>query len=196
MDQMKTACRQALIDEAVECLNRYSDFSSTYQVSFSKTEPKAGGLPWIAARLTRPDGKSFAESGDPMDQKFLHLKDQTALVRPFFQPMTEAEWDDSDWNAFPVVNFDYAAILGYDRQPDGTYFLKALYYPPTDALVDGKAPDEDGVWRKLPLATYYVHQLSLDPRKKFAKFLYLAERMSEGLEYQYDKMGYFYSQKA
>ena len=38
-----------------------------------------------------------------------------------------------------------------------------------------------------------MSQLSLDPRKDFARFLYLAERVCEGLAYQYDKMGYFYS---
>ena len=62
----------------------------------------------------------------------------------------------------------------------------------TDALLERQQPGEDGAYH-LPLATYYVHHLSLDPRKNFARFLYLAERMTEALEYQYDKMGYFYS---
>lgn len=70
--------------------------------------------------------------------------------------------------------------------------MKALYFLPTDALLAGQKPRPDGTWH-LPLATYYVHQISLDPRKKFARFLYLVERITEALEYQYDKTGGFFS---
>ena len=66
-------------------------------------------------------------------------------------------------------------------------------FAPTDTLLDGRAPDEDGVWRDLRLGSHFVSQMSLDPHQKYARFLYLAERMSEGLEYQFDKYGYFFS---
>ena len=62
-------------------------------------------------------------------------------------------------------------------------------------LLAGQKPRPDGTWH-LPLATYYVHQISLDPRKKFARFLYLVERITEALEYQYDKTGGFFSNPA
>ena len=91
---------------------------------------------------------------------------------------------------YAVAQLVERAKLGLDGE--GKAFLKAVYFLPTDALIEGQAPGEDGLWH-FPLATYYVHHLSLDPRKNFARFLYLAERMTEALEYQYDKMGYFYS---
>ena len=124
-----------------------------------------------------------------------HLKDQTLVIRPFFLPMAKSPWEESDANDFTQVNFDYAAILGYGVTPEGTSFMKALYFLPTDALLAGQKPRPDGTWH-LPLATYYVHQISLDPRKKFARFLYLVERITEALEYQYDKTGGFFSNPA
>ena len=90
------------------------------------------------------------------------------------------------------MDFDYAAVLGYGVNPEGKAYLKALYFLPTDALLEG-ARSPGGRHLASALATYYVHHLSLDPRKNFARFLYLAERMTEALEYQYDKMGYFFS---
>ena len=106
--------------------------------------------------------------------------------------MANSPWEEEATNAVPALDFDYAAVLGYGLDGEGKAFLKAVYFLPTDALIEGQAPGEDGLWH-FPLATYYVHHLSLDPRKNFARFLYLAERMTEALEYQYDKMGYFYS---
>ena len=72
---------------------------------------------------------------------------------------------------------------------------EGLYFLPTDASWPVRSPAPDGTWH-LPLATYYVHQISLDPRKKFARFLYLVERITEALEYQYDKTGGFFSNPA
>ena len=76
--------------------------------------------------------------------------------------------------------------------PEGKRYLKALYFLPTDALLLGaSSPGRTGP------TTCPGHLLrpppEPDPRKNFARFLYLAERMTEALEYQYDKMGYFYS---
>lgn len=193
MDQIKNTCRADLLAQTVDILNQYSDFSSEYKVSFSLTEPGEEGLPRIAAMVERTDGKTFAENASPLDKKLDLLKEQTAVVRPFFFPMCRAEWDNSDVNDFAKVDFDYAAIIGYGKNPDGTYFIKALYFPSTDAFLYSRSPAEDGVWRKIPLPMYYVYQLSLEPRKKFAKFLYLAERMVEALEYQVDKTGWFHS---
>jgi hypothetical protein len=45
----------------------------------------------------------------------------------------------------------------------------------------------------MALGSYRMHQLSLDPRQKFARSLYLALRMSEALEYEYDKYGFYFS---
>ena len=146
------------------------------------------GLEWT-------DGQPLAQSANPIDQKLAHLKDQTLVIRPFFLPMAKSPWEESDANDFIQVNFDYAAILGYGVTPEGTSFMKALYFLPTDALLVGQKPRPDGTWH-LPLATYYVHQISLDPRKKFARFLYLVERITEALEYQYDKTGGFFSNPA
>ena len=193
MDAKNNAPRQALAEQAEEVLNRYTGFSSKYQVSFSLAQPTEEGLPRITGRLERSDGAPIAGSDDPMDQKFAHLKDQTIAIRPFYYPMMKAEFDETEANEFTAVDFDYAAIIGYRKDEEGNYYIKSLYFPPTDALLDRQQPGEDGVWRKLPLATFNSHQLSLDPRQKFARFLYLAERMSEALEYQYDKCGFFFS---
>ena len=187
--------RADLAAQAAAVLDLYRDFPSNYRVSFSVAENGADGFPRIAARLERPDGAPFAGSDDPLDQKLAHLKDQTAIVRPFYLPKMRNDWDESDVNCFKDVDFDYAAILGYGPGEDGGLKLTSLYFLPTDTLLDGRAPDEDGVWRDLRLGSHFVSQMSLNPRQKYAKFLYLAERMSEGLEYQFDKYGYFFSNR-
>ena len=187
--------RADLAAQAAAVLDLYRDFPSNYRVSFSVAENGADGFPRIAAKLERPDGAPFAGSDDPLDQKLAHLKDQTAIVRPFYLPKMRNDWDESDVNCFKNVDFDYAAILGYGPGEDGGLKLTSLYFLPTDTLLDGRAPDEDGVWRDLRLASHFVSQMSLNPRQKYAKFLYLAERMSEGLEYQFDKYGYFFSNR-
>lgn len=185
--------RESLVEQAAAALNLYHEFSSNYQVSFSVGRPGDDGLPWIAARMERPDGAPLAGSADPLDRKLAHLKDQTVVIRPFYLPRMRNDWDESDANFFRDVDFDYAAILGYGPGEDGGLKLVSLYFLPTDTLLDGRAPDEDGVWRDLRLGFHFVSQMSLNPRQKYAKFLYLAERMSEGLEYQFDKYGYFFS---
>ena len=187
--------RADLAAQAAAVLDLYRDFPSNYRVSFSVAENGADGFPRIAAKLERPDGAPFAGSDDPLDQKLAHLKDQTAIVRPCYLPKMRNDWDESDVNCFKNVDFDYAAILGYGPGEDGGLKLTSLYFLPTDTLLDGRAPDEDGVWRDLRLASHFVSQMSLNPRQKYAKFLYLAERMSEGLEYQFDKYGYFFSNR-
>ena len=187
--------RADLAAQAAAVLDLYRDFPSNYRVSFSVAENGADGFPRIAARLERPDGAPFAGSDDPLDRKLAHLKDQTAIVRPFYLPKMRNDWDESDVNCFKDVDFDYAAILGYGPGEDGGLKLTSLYFLPTDTLLDGRAPDEDGVWRDLRLGSHFVSQMSLNPRQKYAKFLYLAERMSEGLEYQFDKYGYFFSNR-
>ena len=187
--------RADLAAQAAAVLDLYRDFPSNYRVSFSVAENGADGFPRIAARLERPDGAPFAGSDDPLDQKLAHLKDQTAIVRPFYLPKMRNDWDESDVNCFKDVDFDYAAILGYGPGEGEEIKLVSLYFVPTDTLLAGRAPDEDGVWRDLRLASHFVSQMSLNPRQKYAKFLYLAERMSEGLEYQFDKSGYFFSNR-
>ncbi len=187
--------RADLAAQAAAVLDLYRDFPSNYRVSFSVAENGADGFPRIAAKLERPDGAPFAGSDDPLDQKLAHLKDQTAIVRPFYLPKMRNDWDESDVNCFKDVDFDYVAILGYGPGEGEEIKLVSLYFLPTDTLLDGRAPDEDGVWRDLRLGSHFVSQMSLNPRQKYAKFLYLAERMSEGLEYQFDKYGYFFSNR-
>ena len=193
MDQNNNAHRLALAEQAVETLNRYTHFHSDYQVSFTMADPDEKGLPRINAKFERFDGVPFAESTVPMDQKYTHLKDQTVAIRLFFFPMMKAEFDETEANQFDVVDFDYAAIVGYGKDAEGNYVMKALYFPPTDALIAGHKPDEDGVWRSIRVPTYHMHKLSIDPRQTFSRHLYLAERFSETLEYQYDKYGFFFS---
>ena len=185
--------REALTEQATAVLNLYEEFSSNYKVSFSVAEPGKDGFPRIAAKMERPDGKPLAESDDPLDQKLSHLKDQTLAIRTFYLPKMRNDWDDSEANSFKDIDFDYAAILGYGPDGENGVKLVSLYFVPVDTLLDGRTPDEDGVWRDLRLSSHFVSQMSLDPRHKFAKFLYLAERISEGLEYEYDKYGYFFS---
>jgi len=187
--------RDSLVEQAAAALNLYHDFPSNYQVSFSVAQPGADGFPRISARMERPDGAPLAGSDDPLDQKLAHLKDQTLMIRPFFLPRSRNQWDESDVNCFRDIDFDYVAILGYGPEENGSVTLTSLYFLPTDTLLDGRAPDEDGVWRDLRLGSHFVSQMSLNPRQKYAKFLYLAERMSEGLEYQFDKYGYFFSNR-
>lgn len=193
MDPNNNIHRVALAEQAVETLNRYTDFHSAYQVSFTMAQPEESGLPRIEARFQRYDGVPFAESQDPMDRKYAHLKDQTVALRTFFFPMMKAEFDEKEANQFGVVDFDYACIIGYSKDKEGKYVMQALYLPPTSALIAGHKPDEDGVWRSIRVPTYHMHKLSLDPRKTFARHIYLAERFSEALEYQYDKYGFFFS---
>ena len=190
MEENKLTHRAGLVREAAEILNRYTPYAAERRVTFQTAENG-----WLTARLERTDGQPLAQSANPIDQKLAHLKDQTLVIRPFFLPMAKSPWEESDANDFTQVNFDYAAILGYGVTPEGTSFMKALYFLPTDALLAGQKPRPDGTWH-LPLATYYVHQISLDPRKKFARFLYLVERITEALEYQYDKTGGFFSNPA
>ena len=175
MEENKLTHRAGLVREAAEILNRYTPYAAERRVTFQTAENG-----WLTARLERTDGQPLAQSANPIDQKLAHLKDQTLVIRPFFLPMAKSPWEESDANDFTQVNFDYAAILGYGVTPEGTSFMK---------------PRPDGTWH-LPLATYYVHQISLDPRKKFARFLYLVERITEALEYQYDKTGGFFSNPA
>ena len=193
MDQQNNAHRLSLAQQAVEILNRYTHFHSDYQVTFSLIDADEDGLPRIACHFQRFDGVPFAESASPLDKKYTHLRDQTVIIRPFYVPMMKAEFDETQANSFRALNFDYAAILGYCKDAQGDYTIKALYFPPTDALIAGRKPDADGVWRKIPLPSFQMHQMSLDPRQKFARSLYLAERMSEALEYEYDKYGFFFS---
>ena len=193
MDERKRSTRDALVQQGLEVLKQYEEFGSEHLVRFSMGEWAEDGQLRIKAHLVRRDGVAFADSADPLDQKLAHLKNQDVLIRPFFLPMAPAEWNESEANDLPSIDFDYAVILGYGRNPDTGYFLKKLYFLPTDALLIGRQPDEDGVWRKLPLSTYYVHQMSLDPRHKFARFLYLVKRICEAMDYQYDKCGWFYS---
>lgn len=178
--------QQTLLAQATQTLNLYTPYAADYRVTFTQEGET------IAAHLVRTDGTPFAQSDRPLDQKLAHLAGQTARVRPFFLPMSKPVFDDTAANEFTTVDFDYAAILGYAVDPETGPYLKALYFLPVDALLAGRKPKADGVWR-LPLATYRVHQLSLDPRKKFARFLYLVERITEGLEYQFDKTGRFFS---
>lgn len=180
--------REALVEEAVTILKRYEHFSSNYQAAFSRVP----GQLRIAARLTRPDGVPFAESQDPTDRKLANLPDQTAVIRPFFLPQMKNLWDESEVNEFQTVDFDFAAILGYDQREDGTLYIKNLYFPSADAFLTGRKPDGQGTYR-IPLGTFNANRLSIDPRKTFARFLYLAERMGEALEYQYDKQGRFHA---
>ena len=187
--------RSVLTEQAVEILNRYHEFASNYQVTFSLGEPEPSGLPRIAARLERPDGVPFSQGETPLDGKLAHLKDQTVVVRPFYMPMMAHEWEESDANDFADVDFDFAVILGYGKNHTGGLEIRKLFFLPTDGLLYQQKPQEDGVWRKVPLGIHNASRLSLEPRKKFARFLYLAERMAEGLEYQYDSYGFFYSNR-
>ena len=184
--------RAALVEETAGILNLYHEFTSDYQVSFSAVTQ---GPPRLLARLERVDGVPFAESRTPTDRKLARLRDQQVVIRPLFLPMMARQWEERDANEFREVDFDYAAVLGYTlKEGEEIPSLKSLYFLPTGALLDGQHPGEDGVWRLRP-ATYHVHRMSLEPRRSFAKFLFLAERMREALEYQYDTCGFFYSSR-
>ena len=179
--------QDALLTEAVTVLNRYTHFSALHRVTFSRTDDGR-----LAGHLERTDGTPIPTSDHPLDKKLAHLKDQTVVIRPFFLAMSRSPWDEKESNTVTQVDFDYAAILGYKVTGEEDVALLALYFLPTSALLYGRKPGPDGVW-KLPLATYSVHHLSLDPRKTFARSLYLSERMVDALEYQYDTVGYYYS---
>ncbi|MDY3015322.1 MAG: hypothetical protein SOR61_09170 [Evtepia sp.] len=191
MEETRYDHHRDLARQTEEILCRYSGFCAQRRVTFSLEE--TGEEPRILCRLERTDGVAFAQSGDPIDKKLAHLKDQQVVMRLFYLPMGKSPWDEKAANVVSQVDFDYAAIVGYGCREDGTAFVKKLYVLPTDALLAGQKPEEDGSYPKLPLATYYVHQMSLDPRQKFARFLYLVERMTEAMEYQYDTYGYYYS---
>ncbi len=179
--------RTALLRDTVEILNKYTEFSTEYQVSFSLAEPGADGVPRIAARFEPADGKTPAAASA---RAISALNNQTALIRPFFVPMVRAEWDNRDVNEIQTVDFDFAAIIGYGKESD--YFVKTLCLPSASALLSEQRESKDGNL-KFPLATYTPYQLSLEPREKFAKFLYLSERMCEALVYQQEKIGQLYS---
>lgn len=193
MDQNQ-AHRAALTAGAIEVLNRYSDFSSAYRVTFAPAPDGPEGQPRIAARFQRVENVALPY-GSPsnLEGKLAKLKDMTAIIRPFYMPVSRTPWDETEANKITGVDFDYAAIIGYAVNDREEAEMKKLYFPPVDAFLEGKKPDENGVWPRIPLPTFYMHQLSLDPRQKFAKFLYLAERMTEGLAYQIEKTGFFYS---
>lgn len=184
--------RLALAEEAVEILKRYEHFSSNYQAAFSLDPDAPADAPRILAKLTRPDGVPFAESSEGADQKLARLKDQTAVIRPFYLPQMKHLFDEDSANQFSTPDFDFAAILGYAQNESGDFFIKNIYFPSTDAFLTRHDPDEHGVYH-IPLGTFNASRLSIDPRKSFARFLYLAERMGEALEYQYDKQGFFHS---
>lgn len=181
-----TPHRDSLLEEATHILNLYTPYAAQRRVDFTREGDH------ILAHLTRTDGTPIPESDDPIDRKLAHLPGQKVVIRPFFLPMAKSPWDEKEVNAFSKVDFDYAAILGYGVDPQEKPFLKGLYFLPTDALLAEEKPGEDGLFRPR-LATYYVHKLSLDPRQKFARFLYLVERITEAMEYQYDKRGFFFS---
>lgn len=182
-----------LAAEALASLRLYEHFKSQYEVRFSLAAPDEKGLPRLAARFLRVDGVPFRESELAREKKYAALPEgQTVILRPFYLPMCKAEWDESEANQFTQPDFDYALVLGYGRK-DGEEFLKSLYMMPADALLCNAAPDGDGVYRKLHLASFFMYQMSLDPRVKFSRHLYLGERFCEALEYQYDKYGRYFS---
>ena len=193
MDPNNNIHRVALAEKTTAILNLYTPFKTDYQVSFSMAEADEKGLPRIAAKLVRTDGVPFAESTAPMDKKLRHMKDQTAIIRPFYLPAMKAEFNEDEANEFDRLDFDYAAIIVYNKDAQGEYAVKGVYFLPTDAFIHAKKPDADGVWRKMGLGSYRMHQISLDPRQKFARSLYMALRMSEALEYEYDKYGFYFS---
>lgn len=193
MDPKNNIHRMELAEKATAILNLYTPFKTDYQVSFAMAEADEKGLPRINAKLVRTDGVPFAESNTSMDKKLRHMKDQTAVIRPFYLPAMKAEFDETEANEFDTLDFDYAAIIVYNKDAEGNYAVKGLYFLPTDAFIHAKKPDADGVWRKMGLGSYRMHQISLDPRQKFARSLYMALRMSEALEYEYEKYGFFFS---
>ena len=86
---------------------------------------------WLTARLERTDGQPLAQSANPIDQKAGPSEGpdpgDPSLLSPHGQ---KVPWEESDANDFTQVNFDYAAILGYGVTPEGTSFMKALYFLP------------------------------------------------------------------
>lgn len=193
MEQSKQAHREALVEKTVEVLKQYEHFTSQYGVRFSLAAPDEAGLPRIQAQFYRVDGVSFADSEEPREKKYTALPNgDTVILRPFYMPMCKSPWEESDANQFTEPDFDYALVLGYGMK-EGEDFLKALYMLPADALLCNVKADEDGVYRKLHLPSFFVYQMSLDPRTKFSRHLYLGERFCEALEYQMDKYGRYFS---
>ena len=193
MEKTLQAHWQGLTEKTVAVLRQYEHFKSQYAVSFSMATPDEKGLPRIQARFSRSDGVPFSESGEPRDKKYAALPNgDTVILRPFYMPMCKSPWEEGEANQFITPDFDYALVLGYGIQ-DGEDYLKALYMLPADAMLCNVKPDEDGVYRKLRLPSFFVYQMSLDPRTKFSRHLYLGERFCEALEYQMDKYGRFFS---
>ena len=184
---------EALTAQALKALKCYEHFKSQYEVRFFQAAPDAKGRPRIAAQFLRTDGVPFCESDVPREKKYAALPEgQTVILRPFYMPMCHSPWDESEANQFTEPDFDYVLVLGYGRK-DEEDFLKSLYMLPADALLSNIKPDEDGVYRRLRLASFFVYQMSLDPRVRFSRHLYLGERFCEALEYQYDKYGQYFS---
>lgn len=180
--------------ELLEVLRRYEPFKGAFHLSFTAGE----GLdyPFINMRLTSPDGVPFSEAPAGSDSaKLSTLHDQTCIIRPFFTPRCRTEWSEAEANAFASPDFDYGAVLGYTVESDGSTPLKTLFLVPTDLLLAGQSPDEDGIWRVHGLASHMVYQLSLDPRKKFSRSLYLGTRISEELLVHIEEVGPFYSSR-
>ena len=89
----------ALLEEAVTVLNRYTPFSSQHRVTFSQ---RPDGR--LAGHLERTDGTPFSDSALPLDRKLAQLKDQTAVIRPFFLAMSRTPWDESTENVVAQVD--------------------------------------------------------------------------------------------
>ena len=185
--------RERLVEQAIEALKQYEHFTSDYEVRFSSAEPDKKGLPRIKAVFRRTDGVPFSESQNPRDRNYAALPGgDTVILRPFYMAMCASPWDESEANQFTEPDFDYAVVLGYGKKDDEE-FLKALYMMPADALLSNITADSDGVYRKLRLASFFVYQMSLNPRTKFSRHLYLGERFSEALEYQLERYGRYFS---
>lgn len=173
-----------LVTRATECLNLYSSFKDGYKVSF--TADFTGAYPRILAKLEPTDRT-------PAPGPWLEaLPERTVVIRPFYMPMGKIEHPERDANTFAEADFDHALAIGYDTG-DGLP-LKALFFMPTDALLDGRKPDkEDGLWHVYWLGSLRVNQISLDPRRKFSRILYMADRMADELAYRYQRAGSLYS---
>lgn len=185
METLTQPLRTALLTQAAEVLNRYQKFADEYRVSFSQQKDTG----YLLAKLERGDRVPFAPGDAPRttENKLARLRDQTAVIRPFFSGVETPAED----KLVRTVDFDYALVIV--PALGGTPGLKALYFLPTDALLEHRTPDEEGNYAIDRLAGYFVYQLGLDPQHKASRILYLANRMSEELECRFDQGGYFYS---